>query len=180
MTQWIIGGLVVLVLAAGGLYYMAMPQEAMMKDDAMMEKDNAADTMMKGDAMKKDDTMMQDEEKMVKDDGPMMESDAMMKGSYETYAPEKLAKANSGDVVLFFRAAWCPTCKTLNADIRSHMSAIPAGLTILDVNYDTHTALKQKYGVTYQHTFVQVDADGNQIKKWSGGLTLASLVENVQ
>lgn len=104
----------------------------------------------------------------------------MKKGSYEAYAPEKFAKAATGHVVLFFRASWCPTCKALDADIRSHLGSIPADLTILDVNYDDSTALKQKYGVTYQHTFVQVKADGTLIKKWSGSPTLAALVSQVQ
>jgi thioredoxin 1 len=128
--------------------------------------------------MEKDDSM---NDAMQKDEGAMMEKDTMMtKGSYEAYAPEKLTKANEGDVVLFFRAAWCPTCKVLDADLKAKMNTIPSGLTILDVNYDTETSLKQKYGVTYQHTLVQVDASGNMITKWSGGQTLASIVANVR
>src|SRR3989344_4554167 len=101
-------------------------------------------------------------------------------GSYEAYSPEKIAKAATGKVVLFFRAGWCPTCKALDADIRSHLKDIPAEVTILDVDYDNSTALKQKYGVTYQHTLVQVDASGNQITKWSGGLTLAEFITNIK
>lgn len=101
-------------------------------------------------------------------------------GSYEAYDASKLANANSGDVVLFFRAAWCPTCRALDADIRSKLGGIPADLTILDVDYDNSTELKQKYGVTYQHTFVQVDAQGNLIKKWTNSPTLAALVMEIQ
>ncbi len=40
--------------------------------------------------------------------------------------------------------------------------------------------LKKKYGVTYQHTLVQVDAAGNTIKKWSGGNTLSSVLSMIQ
>jgi thiol-disulfide isomerase/thioredoxin len=101
-------------------------------------------------------------------------------GTYEAYSPEKIAWAGSGKVVLFFRASWCPTCKTVDTDIRSKLSSIPKDVTILDVNYDTETALRQKYGVTYQHTFVQVDAEGNQLAKWSGSPTLAALLGNVK
>jgi len=101
-------------------------------------------------------------------------------GSYESYAPEKLVKANTGDVVLFFRASWCPTCRALDADIKSNAANIPAGLTILDVNYDNSSALKRKYGVTYQHTLVQVDAEGNLIKKWTNSPTLSAIVSQVQ
>jgi peroxiredoxin len=116
--------------------------------------------------------MMEDENTPASDGGNVMsdENETMMEsGSYESYAPEKLARANEGDVVLFFRADWCPTCRAADADIRANLSDIPAGLTILDVDYDTATALKQKYIVTYQHTFVLVDAAGNQLAKWSGG-----------
>lgn len=104
----------------------------------------------------------------------------VLEQGYELYDPVKLARAVRGDVVLFFRAPWCPTCRALDADIRENLSAIPAGVTILDVDYDSSTDLKQKYGVTYQHTLVQVDAQGNQIAKWTGSLTLAELVAQIQ
>jgi len=150
--------------------------DAMIQNDAaMMEKTNAAvmDEKVDGDVMIKIDGGVVGDKKV--------EGDAMMqKGSYESYAASKLALAEKGDVVLFFRASWCPTCKTLDANIKSNLSAIPAGLTILDVDYDNSSALKQKYGVTYQHTFVQVDAQGNLIKKWSGSPTLAALIKEVQ
>ncbi len=140
-----------------------------------------ADTMMKSEETD-DDSMMKVEgedtgEAMEKTDDTMMEKPV---GSYESYAPSKLARASSGDIVLFFRASWCPSCKAVDADIRSHLEEIPAGLTILDVDYDTETALKQKYGVTYQHTFVQVDTEGKQIAKWSGSPTLSALVSEVK
>lgn len=101
-------------------------------------------------------------------------------GSYEPYSQELLARAESGKVVLFFRASWCPTCRTLNADIRKNLDDIPEWLTILDVDYDNSTALKQKYGVTYQHTLVQVDAEGNQLGKWARSTTLDDLLANIK
>ena len=72
----------------------------------------------------------------------------------------------SGDVVLFFNASWCPTCqatvKSLDAD------GVPAGLTVVSVDYDNANDLRQQYGVTVQHTFVQVDATGNELAKFTG------------
>ncbi len=176
MMNWLIGGIVVLALIAGGAFVVNQDQEVMknedaMEKDAMMQKDNA----MEKEAMQKEDAMMKDDGMMQKEEGAMME-----KGSYEPYAAAKLAKANDGDVVLFFRASWCPTCKVLDSSIRANAEKLPAGVTILDVNYDTETALKQKYGVTYQHTLVQVDAAGNLITKWSGGQTLESILAKVQ
>ncbi len=151
----------------------AMEEKAMMEKDAAMMKDDAnADTM---DGVEATGDMMKDE--MMKDD---MMKDEVSVGAYLPYEASKLAMANDGDVVLFFRASWCPSCRTLDSDIKANLSAIPAGVTILDVDYDAATALKQKYGVTTQHTLVQVAADGSMITKWSGGSTLASVVAKIQ
>jgi len=99
--------------------------------------------------------------------------------SYVAYSAEKVAmQKNADNVVLFFRASWCPTCRALDADIKANN--IPESLTILDVDYDNSSELKRKYGVTYQHTLVQVDKDGNLIKKWSGSPTLLSLVSEIK
>lgn len=142
------------------------------------------ESMMKDDAMMVDDGVSQDADAMMKDEDSTMQvdEDAMMQkaGSYEAYSPEKVsAKAEAENVVLFFRASWCPTCRALDADIQAHLDEIPSDLTILDVDYDNSASLKKKYGVTYQHTFVEVDKDGNQIKKWFGSPTLAALVSEI-
>lgn len=105
---------------------------------------------------------------------------AQVKGSYEVYNAEKIALAETGDVVLFFHAPWCPSCRALNSDIEKNLSIIPDGVTILKTDYDTQTELKKKYGITSQHTLVQVDANGNMIKKWSGGSKLESLLSQIQ
>ncbi len=172
-TNQIVIGAVVLAIIAGGVYYFSANSGGVMEKSDSMQKDKGAmmDEKDEGAMMPKEEGAMNNEN----NDGAMMQ-----KGSYEAYAPEKLAKASSGDVVLFFRASWCPTCKAVDADIRAHLSAIPTGLTILDVDYDNSFELKKKYGVTYQHTFVQVKADGTLIKKWAGSPTLATLVSEVQ
>ncbi|MCA9392356.1 thioredoxin family protein [candidate division WWE3 bacterium] len=152
----------------------ATPSDTMMKDEA-----TPTEAMMKDDENAGDDSMMNDDDSMT-GETPTPTETAMMqssKGTYEDYDESKLAKANDGDVVLFFKANWCPTCQALDADISMH--EVPDGLTILKVDYDTETALKQKYGITYQHTLVQVDADGNMIQKWAGSPTLQSIVEKL-
>lgn len=162
--QKIILIIVGLAVLSGGAYVLMMKKGAndtVMKDGSMME----------GDVMKKeDDVMMKKDEgaMMDKEDGAMEEGGAVIqKGSYSEYGPEKLALANDGKVVLFFHAAWCPVCKAIEAEILANPSRIPDGVHILKVDYDSNTALRQKYGVTYQYTFVQVDASGAQIKKHS-------------
>ncbi len=171
MQTNLIAGLVVLIVLVGGIF--------------LFSNNNSEDT-----SMVKEDEVMVDKKDSMAEEAPTIKTDAMMKGeegammekkgSYEVYSAEKLSLAQSGDVVLFFRASWCPTCRGLDSDIRSHVGDIPDGVTILDVDYDTSTDLKKKYGVTYQHTLVQVDASGNQIIKWTGSPTLALLLENIK
>jgi len=114
------------------------------------------------------------EETMMNNEGVMMEA-----GTYETYAPEKISQTEDKNIVLFFRASWCPTCRTLDADIKTNLSSIPSDLVILDVDYDNSSNLKKKYSITYQHTLVQIDKEGNLIKKWSGSPTLTALVTEI-
>jgi thiol-disulfide isomerase/thioredoxin len=175
---------VIAIIALGGFAYYSSQnsktEEKIMergKDTTMMEKDGEEMMEKKDEAMMKDESAMEKEdEKMMKDEGTIMGE----KGSYEAYSPEKLIYAEKGKVVLFFKASWCPTCRALDANIRANLGNIPEGITILDVDYDNSTALKQKYGVTYQHTLVQVDSKGNQIAKWSNSPTLASLLSQVK
>lgn len=101
-------------------------------------------------------------------------------GTFEAYNESKLANAENGDVVLFFHAAWCPSCRALENDITANAANIPDDLTILKLDYDTESALKKKYGVRSQHSLVQVDSDGNLISIWRGGNRLSDLVKQVQ
>lgn len=101
-------------------------------------------------------------------------------GAYEPYAPEKLARAETGKVLIFFYASWCPSCRTLDRDIRGNIDNIPSDVTILIADYDNSAELKQKYGITTQHSFVQVDAQGNELNKWFGHPNLESLLEELK
>lgn len=101
-------------------------------------------------------------------------------GTFEDYDESKLINAETGKVVIFFNASWCPSCRALKSDIEANLSNIPAGTTILSADYDTYTDLKKKYGVTTQHTLVQVDSNGDQIAKWSGGSTLETVLNKIQ
>ncbi len=117
---------------------------------------------------------------MAKDPGEsaMAEEDAAMakEGAWVDQAAYEADAAmfhESGDVVLFFNASWCPTCqstvKSLEAD------GVPAGLTVVSVDYDDATDLKKQYGVTVQHTFVQVDEAGAELAKFTGSVSGADI-----
>jgi thiol-disulfide isomerase/thioredoxin len=89
---------------------------------------------------------------------------------------DRSAYADS-DIVLFFHAPWCPSCQATEASIDA--DGVPDGLTLVKVDFDSQTELRQKYGVTYQHTYVLVDPDGTQLKKWSGSVTGADIASEV-
>ena len=101
-------------------------------------------------------------------------------GSYITLAEYEADKAayDAGDVVLFFNASWCSTCKIARDNLTADPAAIPEGLTIVTVDFDEATDLKQQYGVTLQHTFVQIGPDGAELAKWSGSVTAEEIAGN--
>jgi hypothetical protein len=71
--------------------------------------------------------------------------------------------------VLFFAASWCSTCQRADKNLLG--SGVPEGLTVVKTDYDSSTALKKQYGVTVQHTFVQVDPSGEALAKFTGSDT---------
>ncbi len=110
----------------------------------------------------------------------MAEEDAAMttEGAWvdqAAYDADAAAFHESGDVVLFFNASWCPTCQStvqsLDAD------GVPAGLTVVSVDYDSATDLRKQYGVTVQHTFVQVDEAGAELAKFTGSTSGEAIAE---
>lgn len=166
---------VILAVMGGAGWWLLSSHEAgtaPMNDAAMMEENGG--NAMEGSMMMEATGDIEGSSAMMEatsDAGVMME--ATSAGSYEIYTPEKLAAADAGEVVLFFHASWCPTCRAADASITE--TGVPDGLTILKLNYDTETELRKQYGVTVQHTFVQVDSQGNLIKKWTGSQSAAAI-----
>ena len=156
-------------------------------ETAMMEKDvqlkNGATVMMDGSVKMADgktiqlhdgDAMMMDGSMKKSEEGAMMkkEGESMMKaGAYKDATAANLQTSILTDgttKVLFFHASWCPICKAANQTLTSWYSDGKGLLTLYKVNYDNEKALKAKYGVTYQHTFVKIDGKGNLIKSITG------------
>jgi thioredoxin 1 len=175
MNGKIITGIVVAVLVLGGIGYMAYAKNAPVTTEATaIGPSTVTPSTVAVVATSSDEVMTSDHASST---GEVMTKE---KGAYIPYSADKIALASKGPVVLFFHASWCPTCRALDADIKAHLDSIPTGVTILDVDYDTSTALKQKYGVTMQHTLVQVDAQGSLITKWAGSPTLALLTPHIK
>lgn len=168
-----------LVLGVGGIG----AYELMNRDTSMTSIDSMEKTVV---MVKDDEVMANDADEVAKAEGAMMQKEEptmadtdeiMMKKEekYVPFSPEMLTSSANTRRVLFFYANWCPTCKPADASFTKNMSQIPADVTLIRVNYDdTETdqaekELAKKYGVTYQHTFVQIDANGNEVTKWNGG-----------
>jgi thiol-disulfide isomerase/thioredoxin len=81
-------------------------------------------------------------------------------GRYVSYDAEEVAQSDAEHILLFFHATWCPSCRALDADITANTESIPDGVEIYKVDYDTQTALKQQYGVTTQHSVIEIDSTG--------------------
>lgn len=175
--------IIVAVAIIGGIFWVSNHQteEIMMGGDTIENKLSVQqDDRINDESMNKNDETGEDS--MMNGDKMMTDEDMLIlqKGGYESYSVDKLSFAENGNVVLFFHASWCPYCRGTDTDLTKNISSIPSDLLILKTDYDTQTTLKQKYGVTYQHTFVQVDPQGNQIAKWSGSETLEDIVSKIK
>ncbi len=189
MNKSIIIGALVITLVAGGVaaYMMTQRDSAEVDNQDLAMRDESRTAQMEQEAMgsdaidtatdDEDDDMMENEDMMDDDDDMMEESDDEA-GQYVEYTPQAYAASADEKRVLFFHAGWCPTCKAADADIAGRLDEIPEDVVIFKTDYDTETDLKDEYGITYQHTFVQVDEDGNEVTKWNGG-EMDEILENV-
>lgn len=106
-------------------------------------------------------------------------------GEYMDYAKSAFDQAIGKRRILFFYANWCPICRPADVDIRENIAKLPSDVVVFRVNYnDTDTdddekMLAKEYGITYQHTFVQVDGNGDAVTKWNGG-KMAELLSNIK
>jgi thioredoxin 1 len=107
---------------------------------------------------------------------PSATAEAMAAGAYLTRAEyqSQMAQRAGTKVVYFFHASWCPTCRATEKAIDE--DGIPAGLTVVKVDFDSETDLRKTYGITQQHTFVQVDSDGEELAKWTGSISGADIL----
>jgi len=69
-------------------------------------------------------------------------------------------------LIYFFKTDWCFACKVVSADARANLNLIPSDVVFVELDFDTENELRERYQVTLQTTFVQVDKDGNKINMW--------------
>lgn len=196
-TTMIITSVLLLIVVSAGAYFLSRqnPDTTMMqKDDSLapsmsIESDNNSGSMQKEENNDENGTMTKTGDSAMKSGDSMTKTGtgdgAMSAPSYAEFSPGVLEKTASTKRVLFFYASWCPTCVPADAEFMKNQDKIPDGVTVIRVNYndpqtdEDEKALAQKYGVTYQHTYVQIDSNGQQVKKWNGG-ALNELLSNIK
>ncbi len=77
--------------------------------------------------------------------------------------------AAKGTTVVFFYAAWCPNCRATVTELNARWDEVNPGLTLVIADYDKEQALKARFGITYQDTFVLLDKDGKGVEIWNSG-----------
>lgn len=100
-------------------------------------------------------------------------------GEYLAFTPGAFDAAADRQRVLFFHAGWCPTCRNADRAFRDNLDRIPSDVVLLRTDYDSQRELRQRYAVTYQHTYVLVDADGELVRRWAGG-DIDALIANTR
>ncbi len=160
----IIAGIFGLALISGGLYIATQnSQTAQIAQEtpATMQKNTSTDSGQ----------------------GKMMEKTADSR--YIPYLKDVYDSNSNKRRVLYFYATWCPSCKAANEDFTKNPDKIPEDVIVIRTNYndpDTDQEekdLAKKYGITYQHTFVQIDSTGKEVTKWNGGQT-SELLTNIK
>lgn len=150
-----------LIILGGGIY--KFTTASIKKPEVMMKKDLTVTETPKQEVMEK--------------------KDESANSRYLSYSKTVFDTSSDKHRVLYFYATWCPTCKIANEDFTANPNKIPEDMVVIRTNYnDPETdqeekELAKKYGISYQHTFVQIDAQGKELKKWNGG-GIAELITN--
>jgi thiol-disulfide isomerase/thioredoxin len=136
------------------------------KDEVLISKDESSSEPT--------GAMMQINDSSTENNDTMTNANVAGSG-YVEYSNTAFNNASNNRRVLFFYASWCPTCRPADTSFTKNVSKIPDDVTLIRVNYndpDTDQEekdLAKKYGITYQHTFVQIDSTGKEVTKWNGG-----------
>lgn len=87
-------------------------------------------------------------------------------GQVVEYSAAALAESDTDKNLLFFHAAWCTVCNSVERNL--DVASIPDDLTIFKVNYDSDEgqALAEKHKIPVQFSMVQVDTAGNELTQW--------------
>lgn len=88
-------------------------------------------------------------------------------GTYQVYDAALVAQSEAENILLFFHASWCPSCRALDAEITDNQEDIPADTAIFKLDYDTEAELKRRYGINRQHSVIAIDGTGAAVSSVS-------------
>lgn len=80
--------------------------------------------------------------------------------------------------VIMFTAQWCPSCVQTQNDIARFKDEIPGAVTIMMADYDD-VVLRERYAVNAQHSFILLDASGNEVKRWEKSMSLQEILGQI-
>lgn len=97
------------------------------------------------------------------------------------------AKKDGKVILLYFTANWCPICREqepVNQEVLKELEGSPEVVAfrihILDSETTEETEkLAEEFGVTYQHTFIVLDKNGNVSSKYTGPLAKQDLKDRI-
>jgi len=133
-----------------------------------------AATEIPADTSAADTTISADE--VTSETSPTEDTGVADRGTYQVYDAEAVAASDADRIFLSFYATWCPSCRALEADILANASDIPSNVEIYKVDFDTATDLKRQYGITVQHSIIEINRDGEAVGPITHPLDVASLL----
>lgn len=84
--------------------------------------------------------------------------------AYEDYSEEMYEELKGQKpFVLFFHAAWCGECRSVEKELKANLHTYSEDIIILKADYDSETELRKEFDVKVQTTFVIFDAEGNVV-----------------
>lgn len=98
-------------------------------------------------------------------------------GYFGSYDPAIMDKYQY--IILFFTADWCPSCREAENAIEEKKSYISPHIAIMRVDFEDDM-MREQYAVEKQHTFVLLDTEKNEIKRWTNSKNLEDLIYNTK
>lgn len=166
MKKVLVIGAVVLVVVIAGYFFYNSPSK---NSKTALNTQQVSNTQQESQSLPQAEHVNDDQEQV----------------KYVTFSDGVIEENAGKRRVLYFYASWCPTCRPADQSFHDNEAQIPEDVTLIRVNYndpetdEQEKALAKKYGITYQHTFVQVDENGQQISIWNGG-QIEELLSNLK
>jgi thioredoxin 1 len=84
--------------------------------------------------------------------------------TYEDYSEERYDELKGQKpFVLFFHAAWCSECRSIEKELKANLHTYSKEIIILKADFDSETELRKELNVKVQTSFVIFDSAGNVV-----------------